>query len=232
MRVHRTFQFRGYVTRSGHERIDVALQNSCCLYNAALEERREAYRLRRKTITYKDQQDALKHIHAELDEWNGVSSRLSRGVLRRVDRAFQSFFRRVKQGEKPGFPRYKSNRRYRTLEVSEVTSGMFHRFEDGCRVYVTIKGLPVVGVKVRRPLPEGLPKKLLITRGPTGLMVSMTFAEESRSLRPSALQVGVDVGVSRRAVLSDGRVVGRRVVDRSRENRLRRAVARCQGKQH
>ena len=151
---------------------------------------------------------------------------VGRGVLRRVDRAFQAFFRRVRDGQKPGFPRFKSRARFNTIEIAEPTAGMVRRSYDGRRAYVRLKGLPTITLRTKRSLPDGTPKNLQVTRRPTGIVVSLTFETEVMPLPDGDPAAGVDMGVTKRLTLSDGSFVDRRAVDHSRENRLRQAVAR------
>ena len=227
MKTYSTYQYRGYCTRRGHERLDAILVECSILYNAALQERRDAYKMARKSISYYDQATALTQIRKDIPEWGSMSLQVGRGVLRRVDRAFQGFFRRVRQGEKPGFPRFRSRHRYQTIEVAETTPAMLKRSQDGRRSHVKIKGLPTITLRTKRPLPEGSPKTLMITRRPTGIVVSMAFGVERKPLPANPQAVGIDMGVTKRMTLSNGGIVERRTIGRRRENRLRQEVSRC-----
>ncbi|MCS6869256.1 MAG: transposase, partial [Thermus sp.] len=60
-----------------------------------------------KTISYYDQQNELPRLKEEMPEYQVLGSHALQETVRRVDRAFQAFYRRVRRGEKPGFPRYK-----------------------------------------------------------------------------------------------------------------------------
>jgi putative transposase len=84
----------------------------CDLYNAVLEERIDAWRKASKSISYDEQQNALPQIKAARPEFIELGSHALQLTLRRLDLAFQSFFRRVKAGQTPGFPRFKSSRRF------------------------------------------------------------------------------------------------------------------------
>ena len=225
MQAHKTYRQRGYCTAGGHRRLDGVLRECATLYNAALQERRDAHRMAGKSITYYDQCRSLTGVRSDLPEWEAMSLEVGRGALRRVDRAFQSFFRRVRAGEKPGFPRFKSRHRFNTIEIAEPTAGMVRRSGDGRGAYIRIKGLPTVTLRTKRPLPEGTPKNLQITRRPTGIVVSLTFEVETQPLQASDSVVGIDMGVARRMTLSDGGIVERRAVDSSREKRLRKKVS-------
>ena len=89
------------------------------LYNAALQERIDAYRKYGKTISYNEQQASLTIIRAELPEYKALPCTSKRMTLRRLDKAFKEFFRRVKNGETPGFPRFKSINRFSSFELLE-----------------------------------------------------------------------------------------------------------------
>ena len=63
-------------------------------------------------------------VRADHPEWAGLSVRVGRGVLSRFDRTVRSFYKRCKEGENPGFPRFKSYRRWRTIEIPDVSPSM------------------------------------------------------------------------------------------------------------
>ncbi|HEX9134144.1 MAG TPA: transposase, partial [Ktedonobacteraceae bacterium] len=82
------------------------------LYNAALQERREAYRMSGVSVSYRMQADQLPAIKQLREEYQDIHSQVQQDALRRLDKAMQAFFRRVMNGEKPGYPRFKSGDRY------------------------------------------------------------------------------------------------------------------------
>src|SRR5215510_9681848 len=82
------------------------------LYNAAVGERREAWRMRGVTVTYYQQKAELPAIKEAMPEYAEVNAQVLQDVVLRVDRAFEAFFRRVKNSETPGFPRYHGSDRY------------------------------------------------------------------------------------------------------------------------
>lgn len=94
------------------ERLTAWVRLHCELYNAALQERIEAYRKAGKSITYYDQQNVLPEIKAARPEFVELGSHALQQTLRRLDLAFQAFFRRVKAGQTPGFPRFKTSARF------------------------------------------------------------------------------------------------------------------------
>ena len=103
----RTYQFRVQLTSNGHSRLDERLRAHARLYNAALQERRDAWRMARVSLSFASQCRELTLVRQDDPEWEGELRRLAVGTLKRVDLAFAAFFRRVKAGETPGFPRFK-----------------------------------------------------------------------------------------------------------------------------
>lgn len=82
------------------------------LWNAALQERIDAWLKSRKSISYEDQCTSLTQIRNELKEdWAGMNCSSQQITLRRLDKAFKAFFARCAKGQTPGFPRFKSIKR-------------------------------------------------------------------------------------------------------------------------
>jgi putative transposase len=82
------------------------------VYNTALEERIRTYEETGKSLNYVAQAKALTQWRAYCPALTGVNAQSQQNTLKRLDRAFDAFFRRVKVGETPGFPRFKSLDRY------------------------------------------------------------------------------------------------------------------------
>lgn len=107
-----TYQMRGYCTRAGYAKLDSVMDACATLYNAALQEWRDAYRMAGKSVSYYDQCKQLTQVRSDDPYgWGGIAVQVGRGVLRRLDRARKAFYRRVKTWENPGYPRFKSRRR-------------------------------------------------------------------------------------------------------------------------
>src|SRR5215211_6998790 len=106
--MRRVYRYRLYPTRRQREAIDAQLWFACDLYNAALEQRRDAYRRCGKSVRYHDQSVQLAELRAAGLLPSDANFWSQQDVLRRLDRAFAAFFRRLRRGHKPGYPRYKS----------------------------------------------------------------------------------------------------------------------------
>ena len=96
-----TYQYKAHIKRSDYSTLDEALRQCATLYNAALEERTQAYRLQRKSVTLYDQTRQLKLIRQDMPQWSAYHYKLGAGVLVRVDRAMNAFFSRVERARSP-----------------------------------------------------------------------------------------------------------------------------------
>jgi putative transposase len=136
-------------TAPQHRLLDERLERQRLLYNAALQERRDAWRLARKPITRIDQQKSLTVIRADDPDGHCADPvNMGRWTLKRVEDAFTGFFGRVKKGGKAGFPRFKPLSRWRSFGLLEAT-GLRH---EGDRI--RLKGMDrPIRLNHDRPLP-------------------------------------------------------------------------------
>ena len=222
----RTYKCRAKVSRSGHETLSRVFQMSADLYNACLEERIDCYKKTGKLRSYYDQCKALTEVRADDPEYDNISVQIFRGVVGRIDRAFQSFFRRVKAKEKAGFPRFKKGKRWCSIEINDQCCRMLKR--QGNKLVLKIKGLPRIEVKSSRELPSStLLKAIRITRKPLRTEVSLSYElPEPEQTRKITNPVGIDMGVSKRLTLSDGVTVEKRKIDYRHLIQLQRSISR------
>lgn len=133
-------------------------------YNSALADRKNHYTRDGKTLNRTRQQTTLKldkGIHTELKE---VHSQVLQEVLFRVEKAYKSFFRRVKTGEKPGYPRCKGINQYNSLTYTQFGKGHGASFEEG---KLSLSKIGLVKIKRHRDIP-GEVKTCIIKRKPSG----------------------------------------------------------------
>ncbi|MDZ5455007.1 RNA-guided endonuclease InsQ/TnpB family protein [Azohydromonas lata] len=122
--------FRLYPTPKQEVALQSLLRSHQQLYNAALEERIDCWRKTGKRLSYADQCKSLTVLRRELPEWAEAANCSSQQMtLRRLDKAFAAFFRRVKAGQAPGFPRFKSLQRFPGFSFK--THGDGWRFTPG-----------------------------------------------------------------------------------------------------
>lgn len=168
------------------------------LYNSALEERIGAYRKAKVTRNYYDQANLLGEVKEALPEYKGVYSQVLQDVLKRLDKAFKSFFRRVKAGEKPGFPRFQGRDRYDSFTYPQ--SG-FSLSQDGRTAYLSKIGN--VRIRLSRPL-GGKVKTATVIHDCGEWYVSYVCEVEAQPLPRTGSSVGVDVGTTHFCITSDG----------------------------
>jgi putative transposase len=124
--VRRSYKFQLRPTYGQAMSLAAMLEDHRQLYNAALEHRKTAYEKSGVSIGYGVQSADLKYIRRDDPDGQGRWSFCSQqATLRRLDRAFAGFFRRLMAGEKPGYPRFKGRGRFNTVEWPEDG--------DGCR---------------------------------------------------------------------------------------------------
>ncbi|MCD0155657.1 transposase [Deinococcus sp. 6GRE01] len=232
----KAYRYRLNPTKAQEAALNEQLRLCRNLYNCALQERRDAYRKTGKTVTGYDQMKYLTEIKADLPEYKGVYSQMLQDVLKRLDKAFQAFFRRVKAGQTPGYPRFQGRDRYDSIcypqsgfSVSEKTA-YFSKIGN-------------IRIRLHRPL-EGKVKTATITRDCGEWYVNYVCEVEAQPLPETGSSVGVDVGTTWFCITSDGefvenprhfqtamkklRVAQRAVARKSnkRSNRRRKAVQR------
>ena len=102
-----TYRFRLLPSKRQHRALEQILESQRQLYNAALEERIDAYRKAGVTRTYIDQTKALTEWRQSDPDASAIPVALQRATLKRLDEAYRGFFRRAKNGGKAGFPRFR-----------------------------------------------------------------------------------------------------------------------------
>jgi putative transposase len=173
------------------------------LYNAALQERRDAWKKQHVGVSKKTQAHELVEVRALREDVAAVHNHLLQDALTRIERAYSAFFRRCKAGEKPGYPRFKGRGQYRTLTYKDAAhKNGIALIAGGKRVRV--HGVGNVKVKLHRPL-EGTLRQAAVTLGSDDhWYVQFTCLVEPKPLPPTGKETGIDVGIKTFAMLADG----------------------------
>jgi putative transposase len=194
------------------------------LYNHLLAARRDAWQERQESLRLYDQQATLPALKAERPALTQAQSQVLQNVAVRIDLAFQAFFRRVRTGEAPGYPRFRDQGRYASFTYPHAASG--------CRVDVETRrlrlhGIGEVKILLHRPF-EGTPKTATITRRSTGKWYICFSCEcpEPSPMPSTGRQVGIDVGLKTFATLSTGNEVDNPRFFRCEEHALAKAQRR------
>src|SRR5690349_11154185 len=120
MKAHKAYKFRIFPTRAQQTKFEQTLEVCRELYNAALDERRSAYKMCHVSISFFDQCEQLPAIKEVRPELCSVFSQVLQDVLHRVDKTFKAFFARCKRGETPGFPRFQGKNRYASFTYPQL----------------------------------------------------------------------------------------------------------------
>jgi putative transposase len=113
------YKFRMYPNKQQEAQLELTIDTCRHLYNLALVDRKNAYEQERISRTYEDQA-AMLVAEKKDGNFTGVFSQVLQDVLRRLDKSFKAFFKRVKSGEKPGYPRFKGEGWYKSFTYPQV----------------------------------------------------------------------------------------------------------------
>jgi putative transposase len=229
--LQRTYKYRLYPTRRQERLLVEQLSFTRDLYNAALEQRLSVYKMTGKSLSHLTQSKEFTALRAEHPDWlpEGMSRSTQQYALRRLDLAFQGFFRRLKRGQMPGFPRFKGAQRWDTLSC---------QYGKGCKLRDEISrvywaGVGNIKLKQHRPIREGAErKKIDIKRqGRHWFVCVEVLLAKPEPLLATGASVGVDLGITSFAALSTGELVEGPRAQRKAERHvaeLSRALARKQ----
>jgi putative transposase len=202
--VRRAYKFRAYPTRGQVSRAAQCLRDHQRLYNAALEERREAWRMRTVSVRYGQQSAQLKDIRGLDPDQGRWSFSSQQATLRRLDKAFAAFCRRCKAGQKPGYPRFRALDRWDSVEWPSDGDGCRWKPDMG-RVY--LQGIGHVKVHAHRAV-QGRVKTISLKReGRRWYAVLSCDDVPAEPLPATGREIGLDVGVARFATASDGEII-------------------------
>ncbi len=217
--LQRTYRYRLYPTSKQRVALESQLAFACELYNAALEQRRDAWCRRHRNVSYAAQCRDLTDVRAHGVGLPGMSCHAMRDPLRRADRAFAAFFRRVKVGEKPGYPRFRPRRRYDTLTWDQWALRESR---------LALPGIGHLRIRWHRPLASDADLRTVTVRRHTRHWYVGFALERPKpaAAPPAGHRVGLDLGINIFAALSTGEwLVGPRAL-RAKRGRLRVAQRR------
>jgi putative transposase len=190
-------------TAGKRQRLETMVESQRQLYNAALEERRGAWRWEQRRVTKYDQYRELTGF-IELTGSYGVT--VCRGTLTRLDEAFRDFHRRVKAGAKAGFPRFKGVRRFESLSWPDGSSWKLEKASGAHSGRLYLQGVGHFRVVGSRRGPRGVPKTLTLRRRGNRWEASVVYEIESPTpLAPTGRAAGIDLGIASLVTTTDGR---------------------------
>jgi putative transposase len=228
--IRNTYQYKLTPTAEQERMLERTLMLCRHIYNAAIGERREAWRMCGVSVTYYQQKAELPGIKEAMPEYAEISAQVLQDVILRVDRAFQAFFRRVKASDTPGYPRFQGRERYHSFTYPQVGEHGGAALDGGILSLSKIGRIPI---RLHRPL-EGTPKTATISREVDGWYVSFSCADVPiQPLPATGQETGIDLGIESFATLSDGTRIFSpgwyRKVERALKTAQRRVSRRKQG---
>ena len=221
--VKRAYKLRAYPTRPQEGRAVRLLADHCDLYNAALQERREAWRLRKVKVSYGDQSAQLKEIRAADPDGQGRHSfTAQQQTLRRLNAAFTVYFKCVRNAEtsqgqtgqkgqrlkkrKVGYPRFKPRQRFDQVLFVAGDGARWEPADGGRWAHAAFQAVGQVKVSQHRPV-VGQVKTLRLKRDGRRWYIVVVTETGTMPLPSAGRSVGVDLGVARFLTTSDGKVV-------------------------
>jgi len=240
--LRKSFLYRLYPNEIQAEKLDSLLNIARELYNSCLQERRDAYKMQGESLNYYDQANELKELRQVIPEVAMLNYSATQDMLRRLDKSFKAFFRRIKSGDNPGYPRFKGRDRFNSITFPTYGDGI--KLKNN-RLYVQNVGM--LKLKLHRSL-EGQIKTVTLKRICDKWYAVFSNAVEIEPLPISDKLVGIDVGIESFAVTSDGefienphylkaslrklRVAQRSVARKKRDGSNRRKAVKLLAKQH
>lgn len=195
--MRKTFKYRIYPTKKQDRIMSQWLEECRWLFNHFLAERKNTWEQEQKSLSLYEQHASLPALKEQRPSLASVHSQVLQNVAVRIDLAFKAFFRRVKAGEKPGYPRFRGKGRYDSFTFPQSGFSL-----DGN--ILRLSKIGNVKVVLHRPV-EGNIKTCTIKRSSTGKWYVMFSCEwEQTPLPENNEAVGIDVGLHSFATLSTG----------------------------
>ncbi len=204
----KAYRFRLYPSADQERKLNDQIELCRELYNSFLLERRYAYRGNKKSLTYNHQQNEIPELKSTFEEYSGIHSQVLQDVARRADRAYQNFYRRIREKKhgvkkKAGFPRLKGKGQYNSLTYPQ--SG-FHLLENG---HLKLSKIGELRMFQHRDI-VGEIKTLNISHDGTGeWYASFSVKHDNISLHPehTGNTIGIDAGLLHLVTMSDGTMI-------------------------
>jgi putative transposase len=198
--MHRTYVYKLKPTARQVEGLDRYLRVTRAIYNAALEQRRDVYSRTGATRSWIDQSLEIKDLYAA-GLLEGCSVKPVQHTLKRLDLAYEAFFRRCGTTAKAkGFPRFKGHRHWRSIHFKEHGNGC--RFDAGTQ-RLRVLGVGSIRVRLHRPT-AGIVKRVILVLKPDGWYAYVVCDVGAAPARVVGEAVGLDVGIATLATLSTG----------------------------
>jgi len=194
-----TYKYRLFPAKKHETILDKTLEECRWLYNHFLKERKISWEKNKKSLNYHSQAVSIPKLKKQRPSLNSIYSQVLQNVAIRVDLAFKAFFRRVKSGEKPGYPRFRGQGRYDSFCYPQT----------GFKIIKNKLNLSKVGsieIKIHRPI-KGIIKNLTIRKQRDKWYACFSCEVKSKPLKESKHAIGIDMGLETFATFSNGQKI-------------------------
>jgi putative transposase len=220
----KTFKYRLYPSKTQQRQLEQTIETCRRWYNNCLAERMTAWENERRSVSKYELLAKVKEYRRENPYAGQLHSHILQVVVSDLDQAFQAFFRRVKTGVNPGYPRFKGRNRFDSFGLKEYGNGFKL---NGRRLRLT--GIGRLRVRWHRPI-EGTIKTIRIRKQAGEWYACFACEVEGQPLEPTDREIGIDVGVYHLLATSENEIVANPRWYREEQKKLRviqRRVARC-----
>jgi len=211
----KTYKYRLYPSKAQEGLLEQTLETCRRWYNTCLAQRKDAYETEKRSVGKFAQLRNVKELKRSNPYARNVHSHILQVVVQDLDKAFQAFFRRIKAGETPGYPRFKGHNRFDSFGLKEYGNGFKI---DGRRL--KLSGMGRLRVRWHRPV-EGTIKTVRICRQAGKWYACFSCEVEERPLSLTGQSVGLDVGIHHLLATSDQEVVDNPRWYRNAQTKLR-----------
>jgi putative transposase len=245
----KAFRYRLYPTKEQETILRDTLFLCNRVYNECLAERKSAWEERKESIKPGDQ---VKKVQGWQDvaPWSerfpnapplsSIYAQVRNEPVARLDKAFQAFFRRVKKGEKPGYPKFQSARYYDSFtytqggfkilleDRTQLSNGSVARGDESLTKryqQLSLAKIGILKIRMHRPI-SGKIKTCTIRRTASGWYVCFSCEIQEKPLPRSDAKVGIDVGIEHFVTTSDGKHFGNLKPYKKSLDAMRRAQRR------
>src|SRR5574343_20876 len=201
--MRKNFKYRMYPSKKQIRQLNASLSACRFVWNNFLSERKTKYEKEKITLTMYDQLNTLPDLKQRHLFLKNAHSQCLQNVGTRIDLAFKAFFRRIKQGATPGFPRFKGDHRFHSITFPQYGNGC-KVASDGKNMNICLSKIGSIPLVYHRNM-VGTPKTVNIKRTTTGKWFVSISCEYDPTLLPDlGNSVGVDMGLKTFATMSDG----------------------------
>lgn len=210
----RTYKYRIYANKDTLDKAIYWIDMCRYLYNCSLEQRIMAYKSNKRYITYKDQQNELPELKKYIKEFKVIGSQTLQDVLRRVDKGYKSFFKKKKQGDKAGLPRFKNKNRYKSFTLTQSNWNIEGK-------YLNIRKIGRFKLRLSREI-KGNIKAIIITHTNTDKWyASFQCIDVPNNKVVMNGDIGIDMGITNFITDSTGKKIDNPRYFKSSENEMR-----------